>query len=153
MSAAANEFGNMKHQPLANHGDYGVTYNIEDGKAYIGQHQDMKGLEKHATKMRHAMESGHWNPNSITGQYVGSISPAVLVSWLRKHNYTMNDFAVNAGGNRLNRNPDPFAYKRDPGVRSQFLRYYLSRDFSKLHTHHTTTRPENQRIWLPGDPK
>lgn len=151
---AQSEYGNMKHQALSNHGDYGVTFNIEDGKAYIGQHQDMKGLEQFATQMRHAAEQGGNQGGALKGQYLGSISPAVLVSWLRKHGYNMNHFSTNAGGERYGRNPDPFLYRTDPGVKSQFLRYYFSRDFSKLHNMHTTTRPEGrQKIWLPGDPK
>lgn len=147
------EYGNMKHQALSNHGDYGVTFNVEDGKAFIGYHFDSAGIEKHCRQMTHAMQAGGKTPGGMNGQYIGSIPPALLATWLRKHGFTMHHFAINAGGERLSRNPDPYAYKKDPGVRSQFLRYYLSRDFSKMHTHHVTTRVEHQKIWLPGDPK
>ncbi len=72
---------------------------------------------------------------------------AVLVDWLGKHGYTIDQFARNDGGSaRVTVNN----YHKDGGVKAQFLKYFLSRDFSQIHSHHVTTKTESRKIFT-GD--
>lgn len=67
----------------------------------------------------------------------------MLVDWLKKHGYTMHEWATNAGG-------DPYNYRvGGPGVKDKFATHFLSRDYSKLHNQHTTTRRESNRVVVP----
>ena len=72
----------------------------------------------------------------------------VLKDWLTRNNYTMNQWATNAGG-RKDDGTDDF-YRKDKGVKSRFMRYFKGREFSKLHNDHVTTRPGRSHISVPS---
>lgn len=132
-------------------GDYARSFSTEDGKHFRGHHQELNPAIKRVGHIRELQTMHTRATNPHDRQYIGSIPVTVLQDWLQKNGYRIDEFARNEGGSP-NRGNDPQFYKTDPGVRSQFLRYFLSRDFSKLHTQHGTTRVANgsNRIVVPG---
>ena len=128
-------------------GDYTRGFVSEDGKHYRTERQELSHAMKHVQNIRdkHATATRASNPNQW--RHIGSIPEVVLDDWLNKHGYTRWHFTTNQGGDPYNK--DPYA---DNGVRSRFLRYFLSRDFSKLHNMHVTTKRESSQILMPGDP-
>jgi len=132
-------------------GDYARGFKSEDGQHYRVERQELSHAMRRTQQIRElqAMHTRATNPYERT--YIGSVPAVVLQDWLKANGYRIDEFARNEGGNP-NRGNDPQFYKTDPGVRSQFLRFFLSRDFSKLHTQHNTTRVENgsNRIVVPG---
>ena len=131
-------------------GDYARSFSSEDGSHYRGHHQNLTPAMDRVAKIREAQALHTRATNPHGRQYIGSIPAVILTDWLEKNNYKMEEFARNEGGNKNNGN-DPQFYKTDPGVRSKFLRYFLSRDFSKLHTQHSTSRiGTSNRIVVPG---
>jgi len=66
-------------------------------------------------------------------QYIGSVPVVLLQDWLTKHGYTLDQFA-----------------RREGTIRQEFMKFFLSRDFSKLHVQHSTTRVgTGNRIVVP----
>ena len=127
----------------AHHGDFARTFASEDGRHYRGYHQDMGAVQKHVERIRHMHEYRDPHKDTMFDRHVGSVSPAVLMGWLKQHNYTLQQWAVNAGG-------DPYRkFKGGPGVYDKFLTYDLSREFSKLHNDHVTTKRESSQIYIP----
>jgi hypothetical protein len=122
------------------------TFSSEDGAHYRGHHQNIGPIIKHVEflnqKVNGAPKAG--NPNEW--EHVASIPMSMLIDWLTKNNYAIDQWARNDGGN-------PYIsvdnYHRDPGVKSQFLRHFLSRDFSKLHHRHVTSKAESSQIMVP----
>lgn len=132
-------------------GDYARGLVSQDGAHFRTQHQELGPAIKRVAEIRELQARQTRATNPYGRQFIGSIPAVILTDWLKKHGYTLHQFAVNAGGNKNSGN-DPQFFRTDPGVKSQFLRYFLSRDFSKLHTQHGTTRVENgsNRIVVPG---
>lgn len=126
-------------------GDYARTFSSEDGRHYRGHHQELGPAIRRVQHIRHMHEHATRASNPNGWQHIGSIPPAVLVDWLNKHGYKIDEWARNDGG-------DP--YKTDPhsggGVKDKFLKYYLSRDFAKLHNRHVTTKAESSQIVVPA---
>lgn len=112
--------------------------------------QELSHAIKHVSRIRqlHDLATRASNPNGW--MHIGSIPEVVLIDWLNKHNYTMDMFARNDGG-EYNRDGDPQFHLKDSGVKSEFLRYFLSREFSKLHNQHVTTKRETSRIVVPAN--
>jgi hypothetical protein len=133
----------LKKRVTRHYGDYARTISEEGGKFYRGQHQDMGAIEKHVTKIRHMHEHATKTSNPTGWRHVGSVSPAVLMDWLNKNGFTLQQWAVNAGGDPYNK------FKGGPGIYDKFLTYYLSRDFCKLHNDHVTTKRESSQIVVP----
>lgn len=132
--------------------DYARSFITQDGKHYRREHQNIdlsiqrverfRAIEDLATKQS--------NPNEWT--HIGTIPKVVLTAWLNKNNYTPHQWAINEGGTRCPLGNDPIDHQmRDPGVKSQFLRYFLSRDFSKLHNMHVTTKRKSSQIVVPDN--
>lgn len=124
-------------------GDYVRSFSHEDGADYRVEHQELGPAISRSQLIREAQAVNGTGKHDR--RYVGSIPVTLLQGWLNKHGYRMDEFARNEGGN---------PYKTDPhqggGVKDKFLKYFLSRDFAKLHTQHTTTRAENSRIIVPN---
>lgn len=80
-------------------------------------------------------------------RYVGSVPPSILIKWLEDHNYTMDQWARNDGGSPYDKRVD------GPGVYDKFLKFFLTRDFAKLHTQHSTTRKEASLFTVPAGVK
>jgi hypothetical protein len=142
--------GDIKFRKVRASGDLLQTFSSEDGRHFRGIHQNLDGAidrVKHVRDM-HDYATKATNPNGW--KHLGSIPQAVLIDWLQKHNYTHNDWATNQGGTRCPAGNDPVAHATlDGGVRSQFLRYFLSRDFSKLHNHQVTTKRSINQFVVP----
>jgi hypothetical protein len=132
-------------------GDYVRTFASEDGKNYRLEHQELGPAMRRSQLIREAQ--AHHGTGQFDRRYIGSVPTIVLWDWLKERGYTMDQWARNEGGTRCSFGEDPMEHcLHDNGIKSQFLRYFLSRDFSKLHTQHTTTRPAGGegKIWVPG---
>jgi hypothetical protein len=116
----------MKHRPISVHSDYAVTHSEEDVKIITGWHQDVTPTIKHVQKVRdmHSYATKSSNPNEW--RHVGSVPIAIIVDWNRRNGYTFSQWARN-----------------EDGAKDKFLKYFLSRDFSKLHNMHITTKKES----------
>lgn len=128
------------HRFLDSTGNVLKTFATEDGKNYRHYRQDMDPIIKRVDKIRRQQnESGRsdW-------YHAGSIPQTLLLDWLNKHGYEWRDFMTNAGG-------DPRHFARNgPGVRDKFLTYFYSRDFSKLHNQHVTTKRSDSGFHFTG---
>ena len=102
-------------------------FKSEDGKHYKTTHADFSGVIKHVENMKELVNESQVARNKGY-QHIGTIPMALLEDWLVKHNYTMHEFAINAGGEKGK--TDPY---HGSGVKDKFLKYFLSRDFNKLH--------------------
>ena len=141
-----------KLRPLALSGDYRREFLTEDGLHYRKESQNiapvMQRVKDFSEQMTHANREN--NPNGR--RYLGSIPKTMLIDWLTARNYTMDQFARNDGGTRCAPGEDPLAHATlDGGIRSEFLRFFYSRDHSKLHTQHITTKKKSSQIFT-GDP-
>lgn len=126
-------------------GELVKTVQSEDGKHYRHFSQDLRPVMDRVTYLNEKVNGATRAENRNGYHYLGSVPITVITDWLEQHNYTLNEFATNAGGDR--RRTDPTG----PGVKDKFLRYFMSRDFSKLHTQHVTTkRPDSGLIYLGG---
>ena len=134
----------MKKRVVAHQGDFARTFSTEDGQGFRGLHQDIDPVIKHVQKIRDMHQYRDPRKDSIADRHVGSVPGAVLEAWLKKNGHTMHEWAINAGG-------DPYIKRKGgPGVYDKFLSYFLSRDFSKLHNDHVTTRPETSQFVVPN---
>ena len=126
----------MKHRPLSVAGDLVVTHAEQDGKIYTGHHQNIEPTIKHVKKIRymHSFATKQSNPNGW--RHLGSVPISIIVDWCARNKYSFHQWATNADG-----------------AKDKFLKYFMSRDFSKLHNQHVTTKKESSQIWMPGDPK
>ncbi len=114
-------------------GDYVRSFATEDGEHYRVHHQELGPAMKRVEQIKQAQDAAKgkvYNPTDRT--YIGSVPVTVLTDWLQAHGYTIDQFA-----------------RREGTIRQDFMKYFLSRDFSKLHTQHTTTRRESGRIVVP----
>ena len=120
--------------------DYGNTvtgFMTEDGKHYKTVHSDFSDVIDHVSNMREKVNEAPRATNRNGYKHIGTVPLPILEKWLQDHNYSMHEFAINAGGEKG---------KTDiggPGVKDKFLKFFLSRDFSKLHNQHVTTRAES----------
>jgi hypothetical protein len=135
-------------------GDYARGFVTQHGKHFRKEVQNiapaMKRVKDIAELQSYATKAS--NPNEWG--YIGSIPKTILIDWLNSHGYSMEEWARNEGGTRCVAGADPMAHATlDGGVRSRFLRYFLSRDFSRLHTQHVTTKQESSTIAVPGNYK
>ena len=141
-------------RPIKASGDYARGFVTQHGKHYRKEVQNiaptMKRVKEIAELQSYATAAS--NPNGW--RYLGSIPETLLIDWLNTHGYTMDQWARNDGGTRCPAGSDPVAHATlDGGIKSKFLRYFLSRDFSKLHTQHVTNRQESNRVIVPGNYK
>lgn len=141
----------MKHEILSSDGKYAVTHSEEDGKRYIGNHADIDPIIKHVKKVRdmHEYSTKASNPNHW--KHIGSVPIVIITDWCRRNGHTFDQWARNEGGAKCNAQAvlDDAELARDPGVKSQFMRFFLSRDFSKLHNEHVTTKSGTAQIVVP----
>ena len=114
-------------------GDYSRALAFEGGNVYRHHHQDMAPVMKRVEQIRElqAHHTKETNPSERT--YIGSVPVVLLVDWLNKRGYTREQYARN-----------------ENGIATAFKKYFLSREYSKLHSQHTTTRRESNRIVVPN---
>ena len=110
-------------------GDYSRALAFEGGNVYRHHHQDMAPMLEQIRELQ-THQTKETNPSERT--YIGSVPVVLLVDWLNKRGYTKDQYARN-----------------ENGIATAFKKYFLSREFSKLHTQHTTTRRESNRIVVP----
>lgn len=115
--------------------DVRKSFASEDGAHYRHYRQDISPTIRHVERMRKGKHAMGW-------KHVGSIPITMLTDWLKSRGYTMDQWARNDGGDRK---VDP----KGPGVKDQFMRYFLSRDFAKLHNTHVTTKSESSVFSVP----
>ena len=122
----------MDHRPLSLSKGYAVTHAEEQGKTYTGHHQDIDPVIAHVRKVRdmHAYATKQSNPNGW--KHLGSVPISIIVDWCKLNNTTFSDWARNVDG-----------------AKDRFLKYFMSRDFSKLHNQHVTTKRESSSIIVP----
>ena len=122
----------MKHRPLSVSPGYAVTYSTEGDKVYTGTHQDIEPVIKHVQKVRdmHQYATKQSNPNEW--RHVGSVPIVIIVDWCKNNGYDFSQWARN-----------------EDGAKDKFLKYFMSREFSKLHNQHVTTKKESSQIWMP----
>ena len=123
----------MKHRPLSVSPGYAVTFSSESGQDYVGTHQDIEPVIKHVKKIRdmHSFATKQSNPNEW--KHVGSVPIAIIVDWCKRNGYNFSQWARN-----------------EDGAKDKFLKYFMTRDFSKLHNQHTTTKTESSQIVVPN---
>jgi len=115
-------------------GDYVRSFTHESGVDYRHQTQELQPAMDRVARIRQAQELQTPKVNPTGRQFIGSVPVVVLTDWLKSKGYTMEQFA-----------------RREGTVRQEFMKYFLSRDFSKLHTQHSTTRVgTGNRIVVPN---
>jgi hypothetical protein len=124
-------------------GDYVRTFSSEDGNHYRTEKQELGPAMRRAKLIQDAQAVNGTGKNDR--RYVGSIPKTVLIDWLRTHGYQIEQFARNDGGDPYKTNPH-----HGNGVKDKFLKYFLSRDFAKLHSQHVTTKRESSQIVVPN---
>lgn len=140
----------VKFRPTRRTGDFLRTFSTEDGKHIRGEHQELGPAMRRAKLIQEAQ--AHRGTGITDRRYIGSVPFTVITDWLNKRGYTIDQWARNEGGSPCPAGSDPVQHAmRDGGVKSEFLRYFLSRDFSKLHTQHTTTKRESNVIAVPSN--
>ena len=111
--------------------DYGNTvtgFKSEDGKHYRTTHSDFSDVVEHVKNMNEQVNGASRATNRQGYKHIGTIPLPILEQWLFERNYTMHEFAINAGGEKGK--TDPYG---GGGVKDKFLKYFLSSDFNKLH--------------------
>lgn len=132
-------------------GDYVRGFATEDGAHYRREHQELGPAMRRVQLIQEAEERSQ-RANPMGRHFIGSIPATMLTKWLRERGYTMDQWARNEGGTRCPPGADPVAHATlDGGVKSEFLRWFLSRDNAKLHTQHVTTKRGRATILMPGD--
>lgn len=134
-------------RPLGKNGDITRSFASEDGAHYRHSKQELDGAIKHVEHLRHKVNEAPRSGNKGGWAHAGSIPFTVLVDWLNKNGYTIDQWARNEGGDG---NATVHNYKTDRGVKAQFLRYFLSRDYAKLHNMHVTTKRESVVHTIPA---
>ena len=115
-------------------GDYVRSFSHESGVDYRHQSQELQPAMNRVARIRHAQELQTPKSNPMGREYIGSVPVVVLTDWLKARGYTLEQFA-----------------RREGTIRQDFMKYFLSRDFSKLHTQHSTTRVgTGNRIVVPN---
>ena len=131
-------------------GDIFRSFITQDGSHFRRTHQELGPAMRRAELIREAGEEANRRGINPTGRtYLGSIPMAVLINWLQERGYTMHDWAVNAGGTKCPPGADPVAHAAtDGGVKSEFMRFFLTRDWCKLHSQHITTKRERSSVFM-----
>ena len=103
------------------YGDMRTWFASEEGKNYRGMSQDLDPVFNHVRHMD-AKVNGAPQRGNKGWKYAGSIPVSVMVDWLRKNGYTMDQWARN-----------------EDGAKDKFKKFIRSREYHKLFAH-------NQRL-------
>lgn len=129
-------------------GDYVRGFASEDSVHYRTESQNLAPAIARARRIQHAQEAAGKAGNPYDRRYVGSVPITVVTDWCKRHGYTFDQWARNEGGT-----PGKYYPESQGGVKDEFMRYFLSRDFAKLHTQHVTTKKESSQILVPRNLK
>jgi hypothetical protein len=116
-----------KFRPIYKDGGVVKTFASEDGAHYRHYRQDIDPIIERVKYNRDIATDSNKLANPNGWRHEGTVPMTMLVDWLHKHGYTIDEFA------RADRN-DKY------GPKYKFLKYFKSRDFAKLHNDHVTTR-------------
>ena len=120
----------MKHETLTRYDRHSsLTYSEEDGKVYIGHHIDLDPHIKFVRQSRHIAEAATKQSNPNGHELVARIPIPMIWDWCLKNHYNMHQWAANIDG-----------------AKDKFMRYFLARDFSKLHNEHVTTKRQSSMV-------
>jgi hypothetical protein len=127
-------------------GDYRRGFQTQDGVHYRTESQDLGPAIKRVEILKQAEAAR--GKTKTDRRFVGSVPSVIIMDWCRKNHYTLDQWARNDGGIKGLMYPESKS-----GVKDQFMAFFLSRDFSKLHTQHVTTKRENLVFAGVGDGK
>lgn len=131
----------MGERLLKDYGNVKTGFISQDGKHYKHTQGDFSDAIERVGQLRQTINE----QKSRNGyHHIGSVPLPILEDWLNQHNYTMHEFAINAGGEKGKTDIN------GPGVKDKFLKYFLSRDFSKLHNGHVTTKTHDRGMIYTG---
>jgi hypothetical protein len=103
---------------IKNYGDLKRWHSSEDGKDYRGVSQDLDPVFKHVRFMDDKMNRASRADNPNQWKSIGSIPMSILIDWLQKNHYTMDQWATN-----------------EDGAKTKFLKFIKKREFHKLFAH------------------
>lgn len=123
----------MKHQILSADGtSSSISYSEEDGRGYVGHHIELNPHIKRVQYLRDVFGAATKASNPNGWEHVGRIPIPIVTDWCRSNGYSFDQWARN-----------------EDGAKDKFMRYFLSRNFSKLHNEHVTTKRESSQIVVP----
>lgn len=129
---------------IAAAGDYRRSFLTQDGAHYRREHQELGPAMKRVQNIRDMHDYATKSSNPNEWRHVGSIPMTVLIDWLTENRFTMDQWARNDGCV-----PGKTYPQSRSGVKDKFLAYFMSRDFSKLHNAHMTTKRGSSQIVVP----
>jgi hypothetical protein len=115
-------------------GDYLRTFSSEDNKHYRVESQDFAPAIKHVEHIRAMHETSTKASNPNEWRHVGSVPITLVVDWCNRNGYTFDQFA-----------------RDEDNCKKKFLKYFQSREFSKLHNSHVTTKKGSSQIMVPDN--
>lgn len=104
----------------------------EDGKHYRATRQDMAPIIQRVESFKEKVNEAPKATNRHGWHYAGSVPLTMITDYIHRRGYTFDQFARNDGG-----------------IKDDFMAYFNSRDFCKLHTNHVTTKKERSHIVVP----
>ena len=125
-------------------GDYVRGFKPEDGAHYRTEHQELGPAIRRSQLIQEAELRNGTGDNDR--RYVGSVPMVVVTDWLNKNGFTWEEYGRNEGGI-----PGMLYPESKHGVADKFMAYFMTREFSKLHTQHITTRKASSRIIVPNN--
>jgi hypothetical protein len=126
----------MKERTISASNGYAATVTEEDGVVYKGFKQNLQPAMDHVKKVRDMHDYATKASNPSEWKHIGTVPIVLITDWLL-HNtpgYRMEHFARNVDG-----------------CKDRFLKYFMSREFSKLHNEHVTTKRESSQIVVPDN--
>ena len=125
-------------------GDYVRGFATEGGENYRVEKQE---LGPAITRDQAIVEAQAAHGTGMADRrFVGSVPMTVITDWCKKHGHTVDEWARNDGGI-----PGMMYPETKSGVKDKFMKYFLSREFSKLHTQHVTSHKTGQSQFTVPD--
>lgn len=104
----------------------------EDGTHYRAWRQDMDPVMRYVEQRSALARESSPRKTKSGMSYVGSVPIAMIVDWCNKNNYTFDQWARN-----------------EDGAKDKWKKHFMSRDYSKLHNQHVTTKRESSVFVVP----
>ena len=123
----------MKHAPLSTGRAFSTTFSVEDGKQFISHNIDMDPHIKAVQRRREINQLSTRASNPNGHEHVARIPIPEMIRWGNANGYSFHQIMANADG-----------------AKDKFLKHFLSRDFSKLHNEHVTTKKERSTVTVPA---
>ena len=114
-------------------GDYLRTFSSEDGAHYRVESQDLTPAIRRVQEIRDLQATATRASNPNEWRHVGSVPITVVVDWCQRNGYTFDQFA-----------------RDEDNAKKKFLAYFKTREFSKLHNEHITTKRKSSVVSVPN---